>query len=113
MHGEAIATDKASEITITARAVLTALGVPPSGPTFVGTDNKSNMLVANKAGSSSRSRHFLRLYVMMQQRISREEIAVGHIPDPQNPSDYLTKWVNKTKFKRSNEYLTNSRAFVA
>ena len=112
MHGEAVATDKASQITIVGRTVLTAMGVPPSGPTFIGTDNKSNMLVANKAGSSARSRHFLRLYVMMQQRITRNEIAVGHVPDAQNPSDYLTKWVNRSKFRASNNHLTNARAFV-
>ena len=52
------------------------------------------------------------MYVIMQQRIASGSIAVGHIPDAQNPSDFLTKWVNKSKFKKSNDYLTNSRAFV-
>ena len=71
------------------------------------------MLVANKAGSSSRSRHFLRLYVLMQQRIAVQDVAIGHIPDSQNPSDYLTKWVSKAKFVASNSYLTNMRARVS
>ena len=53
------------------------------------------------------SRHFLRMYTILQQRIRNEDIAVGHIPDKENAADFLTKWVDKSKFKRSNFYLTN------
>ena len=112
MQSEAVATCRAAEHVESAREVLRALGVPSAGPTFVGTDNKANMLVANNVGSSTRSRHFLRMYVVLQQRIARESIAVGHVPDRENPSDYLTKWVDKKKFNLSNDYLTNRRAFV-
>ena len=83
--------------------------MPPAGPTFLGCDNKSSVLVANNVGSSARSRHFLRMYTIMQQRIRNGDIAVGHVPDAENAADFLTKWVDKAKFKRSNAYLTNER----
>ena len=43
--------------------------MPCVEPTVLLTDNKANMLVANDAGSSVRSRHFLRMYRLLQQRI--------------------------------------------
>ena len=82
------------------------------GPTFIGTDNKAHMLVANSAGSSVRSRHFLKKYTIMQERIKRIEIECGHVKDPENPADFLTKWINSDKFKRSVAYATNNTAFV-
>ena len=76
---------------LTARNVLTAVGTPPQGPTFIATDNKAHMLVANSAGSSVRSRHFLKKYTIMQERLERKEITVGNVKDAQNPADFLTK----------------------
>ena len=35
---------------------------------------------------------------------------VGHVPDPQNPADYLTKFVGKAKVELSNEYATRTAA---
>ena len=89
-----------------------ALGVPPRGATFIGTDNKAHALVANSAGSSVRSRHFLKKYTIMQERMRRKEIAVGHIKDINNPADFLTKWVNADKLKRSLDYATNKGARI-
>ena len=92
-----------------ARTCLSALGVPCVGPTFLASDNKANMLVSNSSGSAARSRHFLRMYTMMQERIENGDIAVGHVHDAENPADYLTKWVNKSKFKASDIYMSNWR----
>ena len=110
MHAEAIGLNKTSNKVMAARAALTAFGVPPDGPTFIGHDNKAGVLVVNSAGSSARSRHFLRMYTIMQQRIACDSIAVGHIADAENPADFLTKWVDKAKFRRTNAYITGSRA---
>ena len=110
MHTEAIASVRAADRIIYARNVLAALGVPPSGPTLLLTDAKSNMLVANDAGSSARSRHYLRMYRVLQQRIASEEIMVKHVPDGDNPADVLTKWVDKGKFERCVAYFSGERA---
>uniref|UniRef100_A0A7S0LAY4 Uncharacterized protein n=1 Tax=Coccolithus braarudii TaxID=221442 RepID=A0A7S0LAY4_9EUKA len=109
MHSEAVGANKCSNVIITGRDVLTALGVPPNGPTFLGYDNKAGMLVANNAGSSTRSRHFLCMYTILQQRGKREQIAIRHVSNVENAADFLTKWVDKSRFKRSSIYLTNER----
>ena len=78
-------------------------------PIFIGTDNKANQLVAIDSGKAARMRHCLRRYGVLQQRVARGHVIVGHVPDPQNPADYLTKFVGKAKVELSNEYATNSR----
>ena len=113
-ENEAKATTTCGDVVLYARNVLAALGAPCAGPTFLASDNKANMLVSNSSGSASRSRHFLRMYTMMQERIACGDIAVGHVTDAENPADYLTKWVNKSKFKasdlnRTSIYMTNWR----
>ena len=52
MESEAIGSAKAGESVSYAREILRGLGTPPSGPTFVGSDNKANTLLASgRAGS--------------------------------------------------------------
>ena len=110
MQNEAKGSVKATHRVIYARNILIGLGVPPAGPTLIACDNKSSVLVANNAGSSARSLHFLRMYTILQEHIAREEVVIQHVPDSENPSDVLTKWVDKKKYKRSLAYLTNERA---
>ena len=107
MEQEAIATVKAAETVSYLREVLHALGVPPAGPTFIATDNKANMLIAARSGSASHCKHFLRRYVTLRQRRDASEIAIGHIAEGSNPSDFLTKWVPQKKIKQSLMYATN------
>ena len=71
------------------------------------------MLIAARVGSATTSRHFLRRYVTPCQRIDAQEIKVRHIPESQNPSDFLTKWVLGKKLRESLEFGTNSRARTA
>ena len=90
--------------------ICIALGVPPNGPTLLLTDSRSNNLVANNAGSSARSRHYLRMYRRLQQRIASDDIVVKYVPDRDMPADVLTKYVDKGKFERCVAYLTGMRA---
>ena len=110
MEQEAIATVKAAETFAYLREVQHALGVPPSGPTYIATDNKANMLIAARSGSAAHCKHFLRRYVTLRQRCDAGEIAVGHIAEGSNPSDFLTKWVPQKKIKASLLYATNATA---
>ena len=73
------------------------------------TDNRANELVANNTGSSSRSRHFLRRYFVLRQRVAHGCVAVVKVGDPQMPADFLTKWVPAAKLRASIDYLTNAR----
>ena len=109
-HTEGVASVRCSDRVIYFRNIFTALGIPPEGPTVLLTDSRSNNLVANAAGSSTRSRHYLRMYHRLQQRIESAEVAVKHVSDRDMPSDVLTKYVDKGKFERCVAYLTGMRA---
>ena len=75
MESEAVATGKCGELVTYAREILRALGVPPQGPTFIGSDNKANALIAAGIAIPSRSRHCLRRYPLMPTQC----VAVGHV----------------------------------
>ena len=60
----------------------------------------------------SRSRHCQRRYLTFLQRLRCGEVEVGHVPDVENPSDFLTKWVSKDKCDLSIKYATNVRNVV-
>ena len=112
-HSEAIATCEAAKQVVYAREVLRALGAPSSTSTKITTDNRANMLVANDATSAKRARHFLRQYHLLQQMIQAGDISVAKMPTAVMPADFLTKWVEGKKTKKSVDYATNSTAYVA
>ena len=74
------------------------------------TDNAANLSVANDTASAARSRHFLRRYWALQQRIARGEATVVKVADEHMPADFLTKWLPSAKVARSVAYATNARA---
>ena len=65
MGQEAYATNLVSEKVTVARDVARAIGRPQHGATVITTDNKSNMQVAMRKGSSNKSRHLLRHYYVL------------------------------------------------
>ena len=83
---------------------MTALGVPPSKPTWLVTDNLSNQRVAANAQAATASRFFLIRSTCLHQRITDGELSVFHIPDPENPSDFLTKFIGAAKTEASVAY---------
>ena len=97
---EAIPSGKASEILEYGRAIETGLGVPPTTPTVILTDNRANALVGSGLGTL-RSRHAIRRYVSMLQRVSNGTCILKFVPDVQNPADCLTKPVPNDKYKAS------------
>ena len=44
------------------------------------------------------------------QRVISGDMRLVKIADPENPSDFLTKWVSGAKFAASLAYVTGSRA---
>ena len=76
MESEAIGTSKAAEVISYAREILRAFGTPPDGPTLIGTDNLSNLRVASTSSCPSRSKHFLRRYEVLMQRVREKEVTL-------------------------------------
>ena len=108
METEAIASSKAAEAVAHAREITRALGIPCEGPTLVSTDNLANQRVGSGVGCPSRSRHFLRRYWALKQRIAEGECTLRYVPDAKMPADFLTKWIPRTKLEESLQYATNS-----
>ena len=108
-EAEAVATGKAGELLAHHRNILRAMGIPPDGPTFVGTDNSANALVASGRSLPSRARHCLRRYLTFLQRVAAKEATVGHVPDAEMPADFMTKWVSAAKLLASLAYATNAK----
>ena len=69
-------------------------------------------MVASGIGNASRMRHCLRRYNVLMQRVQRKQVQVGFVPDPMNPSDYLTKFIDKRKVDASDDYATNRKNAV-
>ena len=112
MESEAIGSSKAGEAISYAREILRALGTPPAGPTLIGTDNLANQKVGSGVGCPTRSRHFLRRYWALKQRIQSGEAQLRHVDDESMPADFLTKWIPSAKLERSIRYATNAPSRV-
>ena len=74
---------------------------------MLATDNKSNLHVATRLGSAANSRHMLRRYVVLAERLERGFVRLVHVPDEENPADFLTKWLPARKLRASVRYATN------
>ena len=94
----------------------TAVSEPKGGgvsPTASYNIQPSSVPNYDTCPSSARSRHYLRAYHILQQRIQSDDIALKFVPDCENASDVLTKWVDRGKFERCVAYLTGERASPA
>ena len=108
MESEAIASAKGGESVVYAREILRAFGVALDEPTLLSTDNLANQKVGSGVGCPSRSRHFLRRYFTLKQRIAEGDVTLRHVDDESMPADFLTKWIPRAKFEHSVAYATNS-----
>jgi hypothetical protein len=109
MESEAIASAKAAEIVSYAREILRSLGILPDGPTLIGTDNLANQRVATTVACPTRSKHFLRRYGVLKQRIKDGECELKHVAGKEMPADFLTKWIGTAQVEKALAYVTNKR----
>ena len=101
---EAVGTGKGGEVSECGRNIETGLGVPPTGPTLMLTDNRANALVGSGQGTL-RSRHALRRYCCFLQRVKSGDVTLRYLPDLENPADCLTKPVPATKANFSKRWI--------
>jgi len=101
------ASSVAAEKIAYAREISRALGSHQESPTLLATDNLPNGQVAMRRSAAARSKHMLRRYFALMQRIKCGECKLVHVKDEENPSDFLTKWVPATqKLRASVAYAT-------
>ncbi len=65
--------------------------------------------MAENVGSANHCRHFLTRYDILKERIAAGEVRVVYVPDPENPSDYLSKFVDAKKMAHSVDYAAGQR----
>ena len=81
MEQEAHASSRGGEANAYAREIMRAHGLPLARPTEILTDNLASEQVASGKAYSSRSRHFLRRYFALMQRIERGEAVMAKVSD--------------------------------
>ena len=75
-------------------------------PIVVSSDNESNLKVCGEGYAAGQ---VLRRWNSIRQRVRGPGApAVVHVPDPQMPTDFLTKWVTRAKVAESLVYLMGS-----
>ena len=112
MDAERIATTKVTDVVEFLATAEENMGARAGEPVLVTTDNHPNQLVASGQGSAVRSRHQLKRYLLLQQRILAGIVKARFVDDANNPADFLTKWIGWLKLEASIEYVTNARNAV-
>ena len=107
-EAEMIATIVASQEAGYARLFLRAMGETIDAPTRIITDSLSGARVINNVQSAGRSRPFLWRSAVIQDMCAKGEIRVLHVPDADNPADFLTKWVSTVKVRASTRYTSGA-----
>ena len=55
----------------------------------------------------------IRRYYTTLQRVRNGDVVIGHVPDVENPADFLTKHVGPKKYRASVQFATNRAAWSA
>ena len=86
-----------------------AFGHEGKRPTIIGTDNTGNRAIAmHGGGSAGRSRHSLRRWAQLRERLEAREIYLAYVQTDDMPADFLTKFVSWRKLELSVKRATNS-----
>ena len=109
-ENESIATLAATHAAELAIAIQRAMEQARNKPTpiVVSSDNESNLKVCLRRGAAGRVKHVLRRWASIKQRVAEGKVHLVHLPDPQMPTDFLTKWTTRAKVADSLAYLTGS-----
>ena len=84
------------------------MGAVSELPAVITTDSTSNWQVATRHASATRSRHALRRWRVLSQRILDGECKLVHVDGTAMPADFMTKQVDKKKLEASIAYASNS-----
>ena len=105
---EAVGSSRAAEKLKIVREMERGVGVAAGVPPVLTTDSSSNWQVATRHASASRSRHALRRWRTLTQRIAEGDCKLIHIDGAVMPADFLTKRVEQKKVDRSVAFVSNA-----
>ena len=91
MEAEYLALAHSSKEALWLRALLSDLGLPPSGPTTLYTDNQSAIAFAHDSQFHARSKHIDIRHHFVRERVESKDIAIVHCSSEDNSADLFTK----------------------
>ena len=109
---EAVGSSKAAEKLTFFREMERGVGVVADVPAVLTTDSSSNWQVATRHASASRSRHALRRWRTLTQRILEGDLKLVHIDGASMPADFMTKKTDQKKVDYSVNFASNARNAV-
>ena len=109
---EAVGSSKGAEKLVAFREMERGVGVVEDLPAVLTTDSSSNWQVATRHASATRSRHALRRWRTLTQRIVEGECKLVHISGDNMPADFMTKKTDQKKVDASVQFATNARNAV-
>ena len=62
-----------------------------------------------KLAVPGRTKHILRRWKLVQERVAEGDVVLVHVPDAGMPADFLTKWLTKRKLEASIARASNAR----
>ena len=107
---EAIGTAKCGEAASHMIEIMRGYGEPMNAAMFIATDNKANALIGSGRAMPARLKHCMRRYSIFLEQVAAGEVELGHVPDVENPVDFMTKWVSLRKLRQSLHYLSGGGA---
>jgi hypothetical protein len=92
------ACDAAKEV-VWLRAMLTALGFAPVGPTVVWEDNQACIQMSTSDRSHDRTKHIDMRYHFVREQVAAGSLVLRYVPSRDNVADLLTKPLGALLFK--------------
>ena len=105
---EAVGSSKGAEKLVIVREMERGVGAVSELPAVLTTDSTSNWQVATRHASASRSRHALRRWRVLSQRMLEGECKLVHLDGASMPADFMTKKVEQKKVDTSVAFATNA-----
>jgi hypothetical protein len=97
---ELIALDDCCTYVVHHRYLCKELGIPMKGPTVIGQDNQSTIIIAYQGGSFKRTKHLVGKFNYVRERLDSGDARLQYVPTADMLADTLTKPVNKQTLQR-------------
>ena len=87
------------------RAVVSELGLLPSGPSLLRIDNKSAIDMAHDPVAFKKTKHIMRESFYLRDLVARRVYSPEHVVSSENKADILTKALPRLTFARLRGFL--------
>jgi hypothetical protein len=97
---EFISLDECCTYVVYTRYLCKELGIPIIGPTVIGQDNQSTIIIANQGGSFKRNKHLVGKLNYVRERLESGDVRLQYVPTTEMLADMFTKSVPKQTLQK-------------